>query len=463
MHLPVEHRAPISDHPDALGRDPALVRQRRRESSARTYARRIPLNLVAARGVMVRDSHGDEYIDCLAGAGSLPLGHSHPAIVEAIQQALRDELPLTTLDLMTPAKDAFVEQLFAVLPPTLTDGRIQFCGPTGADAVEAAVKLAKTATGRTGLVAFGGGYHGMTHGTLALTGAHAPKRHLGPLLPDVQHLPFPAAYRCPFGTGSVEDSGELCARVLDWALHDDHSGISPPAAVVVEPVQGEGGVHPAPEGFGRSVRAATRSAGALLVVDEVQTGLGRTGTLWASTPVGLDPDILVLSKAIGGGLPIAVIVYRRELDVWEPGAHAGTFRGNQLAMATGAAAIRCVVRDGLAEHAALMGARLVDGLRAAGAGSERVGEVRGRGLMVGVELVDPGRLGSTGVPEADGATAGFLQRAMLDRRVIVELGGRADAVLRFLPPLIIGPDEVDRVVEAFAASLAAIPAGGPVT
>ena len=461
MHLPVEHRASISDLSDAPGRDPALVRQRRRESSARTYARRIPLNLVAARGVMVRDSHGNEYIDCLAGAGSLPLGHSHPAIVEAIQQALRDELPLTTLDLMTPAKDAFVEQLFEVLPSTLQDGRIQFCGPTGADAVEAAVKLAKTATGRTGLVAFGGGYHGMTHATLALTGAHAPKRHLGPLLPDVQHLPFPASYRCPFGTDSVEASGELCARALDWALHDDHSGVSPPAAVVIEPVQGEGGVHPAPEGFGRSARATTRSAGALLVVDEVQTGLGRTGTLWASTPVGLDPDILVLSKAIGGGLPIAVVVYRCELDVWEPGAHAGTFRGNQLAMATGAAAIRCVVRDGLAEHAAAMGKRLMAGLRAACAGSERVGEVRGRGLMVGVELVDPSRPGTTGVPEADGAAAALLQRAMLDRRVIVELGGRADAVLRFLPPLIIRPHEVDQVVEAFASSLAALAAGGP--
>ena len=440
---------------------PALTRQRDRESSARTYARRIPLNLVSARGVYVRDSHGDEYLDCLAGAGALPLGHGHPAIVSAIEKALRDELPLTTLDLMTPAKDAFMEELFAVVPAPLRDGRIQFCGPSGADAVEAALKLAKTATGRTGVLAFGGGYHGMTSGALALTGTVGPKRPLGPLLPDVHHLPFPAGYRCPFGSSTLEVSATLCARAVEWALHDDHSGIAPPAAVVVEPVQGEGGVNPAPATFGGAVRSAARAAGALLVVDEVQTGLGRTGALWASPAAGLEPDVLVLSKAIGGGLPLAVLVYRRELDVWEPGAHAGTFRGNQLAMATGAAAIRCIVREGLVEHSASMGARLLDGLRTVSAGCPWVGDVRGRGLMVGVELVDPSLLGRTGVPEPDGAVASFLQRAMLDRGVIVEVGGRSDAVVRFLPPLVIGPEEVDRVVDAFAASLASIPPGGP--
>jgi diaminobutyrate-2-oxoglutarate transaminase len=412
---------------------------------------------VAARGVTVRDSHGREYVDCLAGAGALPLGHSHPVVVEAIERALRDELPLTTLDLMTPAKDDFVETLFAVVPPHLRDGRIQFCGPTGADAVEAALKLAKTATGRTGVIAFGGGYHGMTHGTLALTGAVGPKRQLGPLVADVHHLPFPAAHRCPFGSGSLEASADLCGRALDWALHDDHSGIVPPAAVVIEPVQGEGGVHPAPPAFGRAVRASSRSAGALLVVDEVQTGLGRTGSLWAGPGAGLDADVLVLSKAIGGGLPLAVVVYRRELDVWAPGAHAGTFRGHQLAMATGAATIRHVVAEGLADHAATMGARLTDGLRAAAAGSPWVGDVRGRGLMVGVELVDPDRLDRGGLPAPAGPVASSLQRAMLDRHVIVEVGGREDAVVRFLPPLVIDEATVDRVVDAFASSLATLP------
>jgi diaminobutyrate-2-oxoglutarate transaminase len=446
---------PGSDHTD-----PVLVRQRQRESAARTYPRRIPLNLVSGRGVIVRDRRGDEYLDCLAGAGTLALGHNHPVVIAAIQRALDDEVPLTTLDIATPTKDAFVEELFAALPSSLADGCIQFCGPSGADAVEAALKLAKTATGRSGIVAFGGGYHGMTHGALAVTGAWGPKLALGPLAADVHHLPFPTSYRCPFGSArdpQAEASAELCARTLDWALHDDHSGITPPAAVLLEPVQGEGGVHPAPSRFARSVRASTRAAGSVLIADEVQTGLGRTGTLWASSPLGLDPDVLVLSKAIGGGLPLAVIVYRRDLDVWSAGAHAGTFRGNQLAMAAGTATIRHVVAEGLAEHAATMGQRLMAGLQSVSSGFEIVGDVRGRGLMVGVELVDQTRLGPTGAPEPDGTAAARIQRAMLERGVIVEVGGRGDAVVRFLPPLIIDAARIDQIIDTFALALSGKP------
>jgi diaminobutyrate-2-oxoglutarate transaminase len=174
----------------------------------------------------------------------------------------------------------------------------------------------------------------------------------------------------------------------------------------------------------------------------------------------MEPDVMVLSKAIGGGLPLAVIVFRSELDVWAPGAHAGTFRGNQLAMATGAATIRHVAGEGLADHAADMGRRLVDGLRAVSGGIAQVGDVRGRGLMVGVELVDAERVDATGVPEPDGALALRVQHEMLQRRVIAEVGGRADAVLRFLPPLIIEPHQVDHVVETFGSALrAALPPG----
>ena len=197
---------------------------------------------------------------------------------------------------------------------------MQFCGPSGADAVEAAVKLAKTATGRGGLIAFGGAYHGMTQATMALSGAHAPKQPLGLLGAEVAHLPFPASYRCPFGVGGRRGA-ELCARMLEWTLTDGHSGVVTPAAVLIEPIQGEGGVQPAPAPFLNAVRRATADAGVLLIADEVQTGLGRTGTLWASER--LEPDILVLSKAIGGGLPLALIVYRPELDVWAPGRTPG--------------------------------------------------------------------------------------------------------------------------------------------
>ncbi|SDU16151.1 diaminobutyrate--2-oxoglutarate transaminase family protein [Jiangella alkaliphila] len=433
--------------------DDLLERQRLRESSARSYPRRLPIALVSATGSTVRDRQGREYIDCLAGAGALALGHHHPVVVQALHDVLDEGAPLSTLDLPTPVRDRFVEQLFAVLPEPLRDGRILFCGPTGADAVEAAVKLARTATGRSGLVAFGGAYHGMTQGTLALSGRKAVKEPLGTLLPDVHHLPFPTAFRSPFG---LDDGAAMAGRLVEWALTDDLSGIATPAAVIAEPVQGEGGVQPMPAAFAATVRRATRAAGTVLIADEVQTGLGRTGDLWAGEAIGLDPDVLVLSKAIGGGLPLAVIVHRGELDGWQPGSHAGTFRGQTLALAAGAATIREVVRAGLAERAREAGRRLTEGLLAVAADDPRVGHVRGRGLMVGAELVDPGVVDADGVPVPDGWLAGRVQRAMLERGVIVEVGGSHDAVVRFLPPLVISDDELDRVVDAFGAALRAV-------
>lgn len=433
--------------------DDLLERQRLRESSARSYPRRLPIALVAGEGSTVRDRQGRTYIDCLAGAGALALGHHHPVVVQALREVLDDGTPLTTLDLPTPVRDRFVTQLFEVLPEPLRDGRILFCGPTGADAVEAAVKLARTATGRSGVVAFGGAYHGMTQGTLALTGRKAVKEPLGSLLPDVHHLPFPTAFRSPFGVG---DGAAMAGRLVEWALGDDLSGIAAPAALVAEPVQGEGGVQPMPATFAATVRRATGAAGTVLIADEVQTGLGRTGDLWASEAIGLDPDVLVLSKAIGGGLPLAVIVHRGELDGWQPGSHAGTFRGQTLALAAGAATIREVVRAGLAQRSREAGRRLTEGLLTVAADDPRVGQVRGRGLMAGAELVDPGVVDADGVPVPDGWLAGKVQSEMLRRGVIVEVGGTHDAVVRFLPPLVISDDEIDQVVDAFGAALRAV-------
>ncbi|WP_129668960.1 aminotransferase class III-fold pyridoxal phosphate-dependent enzyme [Phytoactinopolyspora endophytica] len=468
-----DHHMPV-DAPGMPGQRPMPAQ---RDSSARSYHQRLPITLASGHGATVRDADGHEYIDCLAGAGALALGHHHPAVDQAIRDALDTGAPLSTLDLSTPFRDRFIERLFSILPTSLRDGQILFCGPSGADAVEAAVKLARTATGRSGVLAFGGGYHGMTQGTLALTGRRSAKEPLGALLPEVHHLPFPTAYRSPFRNGhqaghrgapspagatATQDSDvaratELAGGLVRWALTDDHSGIAAPAAVVAEPVQGEGGVHPMPSAFATTLRTTTRDTGAVLVADEVQTGLGRTGALWASEPIGLDPDILVMSKAIGGGLPLAVIVHRGDLDSWGPGAHAGTFRGSTLALAAGAATIKEVVVAGLPERADELGRRLSDGLRSVTGDDPRVGEVRGRGLMAGVELVDPQTPDGYGVPRPDGALATDVQREMLRRGVIVEIGGTHDAVVRFLPPLVISEEQIDRVVDAFAAALAARP------
>lgn len=435
-----------------------LRRQSARESAARTYARSLPVVPVRARGMTVEGADGRRYLDCLAGAGAgtLALGHNHPVVLEAIRAVLDSGAPLHVLDLATPVKDAFTTALFETLPRELADhGRIQFCGPAGTDAVEAALKLVRTATGRSGLLAFSGGYHGMTAAALAATGDIAVRGAAGAADARITRLPYPYGYRCPFGVGG-EHGAELSARLTENLLDDPKGGIQPPAGMLLEPVQGEGGVIPAPDTWLRRMRALTAARGIPLIADEVQTGVGRTGTFWAVEHSGVVPDVMVLSKAIGGSLPLAVIVYREELDSWQPGAHAGTFRGNQLAMAAGTATLAYVRRNGLAERAAELGARMLARLRALAEEHPCVGDVRGRGLMLGVELVDPDAApGPRGVPPTAPRLAAAVRRAALDRGLIVELGGRDAAVIRLLPPLTITEEQSEAVLDRLADALVA--------
>lgn len=432
-----------------------LARQRKHESSARSYPRRLPLALARAKGVYVEDVAGRIFIDCLAAAGTLVLGHNHPVVREAIERALRDDLPMQTLDLTTPVKDRFTQDLLSLLPAELAGrARIQFCGPAGTDGVEAALKLVKTATGRSTLLSFHGAYHGMSHGALSLMGSLGPKRDVGTLLADVQFLPYPYDYRCPFGIGG-EAGVTAGLRYIQTVLTDPESGVRPAAGMILEAVQGEGGVIPAPEGWLRELRKLTRTAGVPLILDEVQTGLGRTGRMFGFQHADITPDVIVMSKAIGGGLPMAVVIYDESLDRWKPGAHAGTFRGNQLAMAAGSATIGAVRADQLDRHAEVMGARLRGHLLALQRTHACIGDVRGRGLMLGMELVDPGSR-QAGPPPASGRIAQALQLACVRRGLIVELGGREGATMRFLPPLIITEHEIDHVAEIVGAALAAV-------
>ncbi len=433
-----------------------LQRQAVRESNARSYPRRIPLVLDQAQGIYVRDTAGQIFIDCLAGAGTLALGHNHPVIVEALRRTLDSGLPLHTLDLTTRVKDRFVEDLFAMLPSGFSErARIQFCGPTGADAIEAALKLVKTASGRSSVMSFSGGYHGMTHATLAMMGNLGPKAALGSLGSDVHFLPFPYDYRCPFGLGG--DAGiDAGLHYLEQILTDPESGILPPAAIVVEAVQGEGGVVPAPKRWLKELRRITREHGIALILDEIQTGFARTGKAFAFQHTDIEPDVIVLSKAIGGGLPLSVVVYDKALDSWEPGAHAGTFRGNQLAMAAGIETLRYLKEQQISDHAAEMGARLTRHLTELQKDHGCLGDVRGPGLMIGVEIVDDQAM-SNGhfAPPANPALAKSLQRHCLENGLILELGGRHGCVVRFLPPLVIEADEIDQVAESFRRGLQA--------
>lgn len=433
-----------------------LERQAQRESNARTYPRRIPIAIREAKGIHIKDADDNCYLDCLSGAGTLALGHNHPVVMAAIQDMISANYPLHTLDLTTPVKDQFVEELFASLPTHFANhARIQFCGPTGADAVEAAVKLVKTATGRRSMLSFQGGYHGMTHAALSLTGNLTAKLDVPGLMSDVHFLPYPYAYRCPFGLES-EAGHQTSSRYIEHILDDPEGGIVPPAGMIVELVQGEGGVIPAPDDWVRQLRRLTRDRQIPLIVDEIQTGLGRTGKLYAFEHAGITPDVVLLSKAIGGSLPLSVVLYHESLDQWQPGAHAGTFRGNQMAMAAGIATLRYIQEHQLTEHAQDMGDRLLTHLRQIQTEFPCLGDVRGRGLMVGVEVVDV-----NGTPNAQGsypvhpALARQIQQECLRRGLILELGGRYGSVVRFLPPLIVTAEQIDRIGEIVCAAVQA--------
>ncbi|MGW2300793.1 diaminobutyrate--2-oxoglutarate transaminase family protein [Streptomyces sp. NPDC001809] len=447
---PSDRTPPVrgASEPGGAGYEGILRRQSLRESAARTYARSLPIVPVRARGLTIEGADGRRYLDCLSGAGTLALGHNHPVVLEAVKKVLDSGAPLHVLDLATPVKDAFTSELFATLPGELADNaRIQFCGPAGTDAVEAALKLVRTATGRSGLLAFTGAYHGMTSGALDASGGATDIR--------VTRLPYPHSYRCPYGVGGARGA-QLAAHWTENLLDDPKSGVTTPAGMILEAVQGEGGVIPAPDDWMRRMRRITADRSIPLVVDEVQTGVGRTGAFWAVEHSGIVPDVMVLSKAIGGSLPLAVIVYRSELDAWEPGAHAGTFRGNQLAMAAGTATLAYVRENKLAERAGVLGDRILGQLRGLAGDHPCIGDVRGRGLMIGVELVDPDAAGPDDTaPPAAPALALAVQQECLARGLIVELGGRHSAVVRLLPPLTLTDEQATAVLDRFADALAA--------
>ncbi|NRR34222.1 diaminobutyrate--2-oxoglutarate transaminase [Oxalobacteraceae bacterium] len=442
--------------PYTFTRNALLERQDARESSARSYPRRIPLALKRAHGIYVEDVEGRVFIDCLAGAGTLALGHNHPVVVEAIQQVLASDLPLHTLDLTTPVKDRFVQDLFDILPPAFArNARIQFCGPTGSDAVEAALKLVKIASGRGTMLAFHGAYHGMTQGALQLMGSQGPKKPLNSIQQGVQFMPYPYEYRCPFGLGGTAGI-QAGLSYLETVLTDPEGGVPAPAGVIFEAVQGEGGVIPAPKAWLQGVRALTSAAQVPLMIDEVQTGFGRTGKWFAFEHGDITPDVVVLSKAIGGSLPLSVVVYQEELDLWKPGAHAGTFRGNQMAMAAGSATIGLLRKEAIPEHAERMGQHLMRALRQLQTAHPQLGDVRGRGLMVGVEVIDPDAgTNSMGHPAAATAMAKAIQAECLRHGLIIELGGRHGSVVRFLPPLIITEQQLNLVIDIFSVAVRA--------
>ncbi|MFD7706015.1 aminotransferase class III-fold pyridoxal phosphate-dependent enzyme [Streptomyces sp. NPDC059786] len=435
-----------------------------RESASRPYPRALPIVPVRARGLTIEGADGRRYLDCLSGAGTLALGHNHPVVLEAIRRTLDSGAPLQALDLATPVRDAFVAELLRTLPPGLADrARVEFCGPAAADAVRAASRLVHAATGRAGLLTFTGACrdgasreaeaaYGTTAGAFGSRGARPP-------YPRDQHGPSGTGAERGAAPTGAERGAALVSRWAEPFPDDAGAGAALPAGLLLEPVHDEGGVIPAPDPWMRRMRELTRARSVPLVVDEEQTGVGRTGTFWGVEPSGITPDAMILSKAVGGSLPLSVLVHDEALGTGRTGEPPGGCRGNQLAMAAGTATLAYVRENRLAERAAVLGDRLLGRLRRLADDVPCIADVRGRGLLIGVELVHP-EAADTGPPPTAPGLASAVQRECLRRGLIVELGGPGANVVRLLPPLTITDEQLDAVLDRLADAVTAV-AGQP--
>jgi len=414
------------------------------EGSAVSYPRGMPMALSRAQGATVEDMDGNVYIDFFGGAGVMNVGHSNPLVLENVSEQLSR---LThSLDIPSEPRKALIETLLSFLPDPLQ--RIFFGGPTGSDAVEAAMKLAKYNTRRQTMISFEGAYHGMSSGALSLSSGLSFKEDFLPLIPEVHFVPYAYCYRCAFGKES--DTCDMdCAKYVEHVLEDPHSGVGKPAALIVEAIQGEGGSIVPPESFLTEIREICDKYQIIMIVDEIQAGLCRTGKMFAFEHSGIEPDIVTLSKGLGGlGFPISCIVYKEELDKWPPGKHIGTFRGNVIAYAAGAAALRFMSENNLADHSSNLGEKMLSWLKDIEKDSRIVGEARGRGLMLGIELVKDK---ASKEPSPD--LAQKVRTICHQHGLLVEIGGHYSNVVRFLPPLVLTEELAKKGIEIFADSI----------
>ena len=427
-----------------------IERQNDFESSARSYPRKFPFALKKAKGSWVEDVEGNRYLDFLCGAGTLALGHNNDEVNRAMIELIESDAPLHTLDLTTPVKDRLVQTILDNLPGDLKDNaRIQFCSPSGTDATDAAIKLCKTATGRSTVIAFSGGYHGMGHGALALTGNLNAKNHVANLMPGVQFMPVPYSYRCPFGLGG-QAGIDACCAYFERMLKDPECGVTRPAAVIIEAIQGEGGVIPVPEKFLQTVRRVTAELNIPMICDEIQCGMGRSGRLFAFEYAGITPDVILASKAIGGSQPMAVVIYNKKLDKWTAGAHAGTFRGNQLAMAAGTVVLETVTKKEFLDEVVSKGEYIRQHIEKLQKEVSIIGDVRGKGLMLGIEFIDPNaEKDLMGHPAASGEIAARVQHLCFENRLVMEKGGRNGSVMRCLCALNVTREDIDTMLSVF--------------
>jgi len=399
-------------------------------------------------GHLLYDSAGRGFLDFACGIATTSLGHHHPAVTQAIKDQADKLLHIcNALGYLEP-----VAQLATLLADACPDPLdTVFFGNSGTEAVEGALKLARRVTGRPGIVAFRGAFHGRTFGAASITSSSINYRQgYEPLLPSVYLTPFPNVYRY---FGDDEEAATAGAMGALRTLLGHEIPASSVAAIIIEPIQGEGGFSPAPISFLRELRALCDEHGILLICDEIQSGIARTGKMWAFEHAGIVPDVVCVAKALCNGMPIGAIVSSRELqERWGVGAHGTTFGGNPVSCAAGVAVMKTIAEQGLVSNAVTRGDELMTALKGVMAADERVGDVRGRGLMVGVELVK-----DRASREPDTETSEALVLACAEQGLLVLNCGTHHNVIRFLPPIDVTSEEIGRGVELFAAALRSLP------
>lgn len=413
----------------------------RLESNVRGYCRSFPTVFRTARGATQVDENGREYIDFFAGAGALNYGHNPPALKQALIEYLSSDGVLHSLDMMTEAKRTFLQTFERiVLRPRSLDYKVMFPGPTGTNAVESALKLARKVTGRHNVVSFTNGFHGMTLGSLALTGNGGKRAGAGVPLSNATHMPF-----CDYLGTEADTIG-----ALERYLEDSSSGLDLPAAFILESVQAEGGVNVASRGWLTALTELAERYNVLLIMDDIQVGCGRTGPFFSFEPFGIRPDIVCLSKSLSGyGLPLAVTLMRPELDVFDPGEHNGTFRGHNAAFVTATAALETYWQDDtLTAKVSNDARRIRDNLLDLAAQYD--GEVRGRGMIQGIQFSNP-------------EVASAVSREAFERGMIIETAGPQDEVVKTLPPLTISDEELSAGLEILTESIHTVMAGNLVS
>jgi 4-aminobutyrate aminotransferase-like enzyme len=434
------------DYPGPKARA-VIDRMRAVEGAGPRTATGDPLVVDRASGATLVDPDGNAFIDLAGSFAAATLGHSHPDVVAAVSEQVARAAHVSSAAL-TEERVAFEEDLVAIAPDGLD--RV-LLGISGSDANDTALKLARTLTGRREVLAFSGGYFGRGGGVVGVNGRASFRSRVG-RDPEAHFLPFPDTYRWPRGLGGPAAACDGALSLVRTALEDPASGIGPLAAVIVEPVQGSGGIVIPPDGFLEGLRALCDAHDVPLIFDEIQCGFGRTGRTWASEHWGVVPDLMTVGKGIGGGLALSAVVGRAgAMGHWSPGTHTSTFLGNAVNLAAGRAAIGVLRRERLAQRSARLGEALRDRLTADLADAPHVGEVRGLGLFIGIELV---RDRETREPDPERCAA-VRQRAFL-RGVVAAAAGRFENVVKLSPPLTIGEDEleaaVDVVVEAIGAA-----------